>query len=132
MSSSIIDILDNTLSPKPKSTRPHKKHTEETRAKISLAAKTRDPEKVREIMGKIGRKPKRMTEKRLANLRRQQETLASREDSSKGGKTTMSKPENRRKILRHLTNYRNLTDEEFEEKMKEMDKKYEQQQQTSD
>ena len=115
------DIITN------KTTKKHKKYeyTEEERARRSLAMQTRDPERLRQTMSKLGKKPKAMTEKRLRNLREQQKTLASREDSRKGGYATMSKPENRRKFLRKSVPYRNLTDEEFEEKMKELDKKYE-------
>lgn len=101
------------------------KRSEEARAKMSLAAKTRDPEAVKKHMAELGKKPKRMTEKRLANLRRQQQTLSTREDNRRGGLKAMSKPENRRKRMRKWKAFVNLTDEEFEERMKILDKKYE-------
>ena len=101
------------------------KRSEEARAKMSLAAKTRDPEAVKKHMAALGKRPKRMTEKRLANLRRQQQTLSTREDNRRGGLKAMSKPENRRKRMRKWKAFVNLTDEEFEERMKELDKKFE-------
>ena len=126
--SNLQDLLSTDITAN-KTTKKHKKYeyTEEERARRSLAMQTRDPEKLRQTMSKLGKKPKAMTEKRLRNLRKQQKTLASREDSRKGGYATMSKPENRRKIMRKLKGFVNLTDEEFEERMKEMDKRYEQQ-----
>ena len=102
-----------------------KKVSKEACLRMSLAARTRDLEVVRKNMQKLGKKPKRMTEKRLTNLRRQQETLATREDNRRGGLKTISKPENRRKIMRKWKGFVNLTDEQFEEKMKELDKKFE-------
>lgn len=101
------------------------KRSEEARAKMSLAAKTRDPEAVKKHMAALGKKPKKMTEKRLANLRRQQQTLSTREDNRRGGLKAMSKPENRRKRMRKWKAFVNLTDEEFEERMKILDKKFE-------
>lgn len=128
----LLDILSPAQTCATKKTR--KKVSEDGRLRMSLAAKTRDPEVVRKNMQKLGKKPKRMTVKRLENLRRQQQTLSTREDNSRGGKKTFANPANRRKIMRNLKYYVNLTDEQFEEKMKELDKKYEQQtadQQTS-
>lgn len=120
--SNIQDLLttDTTITRKKQT-----KRSEEARAKMSLAAKTRDPEAVKKHMAALGKRPKRMTEKRLANLRRQQQTLSTREDNRRGGLKAMSKPENRRKRMRKWKAFVNLTDEEFEERMKELDKKFE-------
>lgn len=138
--SSLKDLLDNTLSSTPPAKKKYsKRKSEELSIRISLANQTRDPEKVKEIMSKLGKKPKRMTAKRLRNLKEQQKTLSTREDNSRGGKKAMSNPLNRRKSMRKFKCYVNLTDEEFEERMKILDKKMEErarleaeQQQTSD
>lgn len=120
--SNIQDLLttDTTVTRKKQT-----KRSEEARAKMSLAAKTRDPEAVKKHMAALGKRPKRMTVKRLENLRRQQQTLSTREDNRRGGLKAMSKPENRRKRMRKWKAFVNLTDEEFEERMKVLDKKFE-------
>ncbi len=127
MSDNITDLFfsTDTETTAIKTRKKHRKFSEEARAKISLAASLQDPEVVKKKMQKLGKKPKRMTEKRLANLRRQQETLATFADRSKGGLRASSNPINRRKSMRKFKCYVNLTDEEFEEKMKILDKKIE-------
>lgn len=127
MSDNITDLFfsTDTETTAIKTRKKYKRYSEETRAKMSIRVRSRSPEVVKKNMSALGKKPKRMTEKRLANLRRQQETLATFADRSKGGLHASSNPANRRKSMRKFKCYVNLTDEEFEEKMKILDKKIE-------
>lgn len=125
------DSLGNQLSSIPvkkeeKEKRVHVKRvykmSEETRAKISLAARKRSPEFIREMMSKMGKKScKNMTEERRQQLREEWEFKRCR--VGHGGANIQS-PESRRKIFRHYKKYQQYTEEEFEAVMKELDKKY--------
>lgn len=137
MSEQLSDLLLSTEEPRVSKKRPtwhyHKfKHTEETRSKLSFAARNRTPEQRRAIASRMGKVKKNLTPEERER-RKQQLKINSAGSQSKAGKTMMLNPENRRKFMRKCKWCRNLTDEEFEEKMKEMDKKYEElaRQQTS-
>ena len=139
MSEQLVQLLSSTEESKTNKKRPtwryHKfKHSEEALAKLSLAACSRTPEQKHAIAVRMGKVKKTLTPEERER-RRQQIKINSIGSHSKAGKSMMSKPENRRKIFRNCVWCKNLTDEEFEEKMKEMDKKYEErarQQATSD
>lgn len=100
------------------------KRSEEARLNMSLAARKRSPERVRQISAMRGKYSCiHITAEERA---RRKEIFVQRMagTQSKAGRASMSDPAFRRRFLRGSVAFKKLNDEEFEEKMKEMDIRY--------